>query len=48
MKIEENGYKVKYLGKAPSHPRDRFKRYDKVNEMKRKIKKISKISRIWL
>ena len=33
MKKEENDNEVEYLGKTPSHARDRFKRYSKMNKM---------------
>ena len=33
VSVKENN--VEYLGKTPSHPRDRFKHYNEVKEMKK-------------
>lgn len=43
-KKEEIDNEAEYLGKNPSHPRDRFKRYNKMQDIKKKTKKILKIN----
>ena len=44
MKKEKNDNEVEYLGKNPSHIRDRFKQYNKMQDTKKKTKKMLKIN----